>query len=137
MNSTVTKVWGGAVTVALVMAGAACSSGGAAGGHPSSSSSSESSSAHVLSASRACKDFAVWYLAYKNSLTSQASLSALSSAVAEAPSGSLYQDLSTVESNLQSASQAQGSLQQAETNYAIASIQSAENDCQAVNPNGS
>jgi len=89
----------------------------------------------VHSAPTACKDFRNWFLAIDGNVTSGKDSSTLTAAVHAAPSGALYRDLSTLESNVQSATAAKGTgLASGERLLALETAQTVESDCQSVNP---
>lgn len=92
-------------------------------------------SAPTHSAPAACRDFRNWFLAIGGNVTSGKDLATLAQAVHEAPSGTLYRDLSTLQSNVQSATAAKGStLATGERLLTLESAQTVETDCQSVNP---
>jgi hypothetical protein len=70
--------------------------------------------AHQVPAASACRDFATWFLANGSNILAGNDGSLLSRAASEAPSGQLYQDMSTLQSDVNTASVAQGDLQAAE-----------------------
>jgi hypothetical protein len=69
---------------------------------------------HHISAAAACKDFQTWYLSLAGNIKTMNNFSTLNRAVSEAPSGQLYQGLSTLESNVRTAAATGGSLGTAE-----------------------
>ena len=89
---------------------------------------------HHISAAAACKDFQSWYLSLAGNIKTMTNISTLTKAVSEAPSGQLYQDLSTLESNVKTAAATGGSLGAAEKNYLQSNAYGVEQDCQSVNP---
>jgi hypothetical protein len=87
------------------------------------------------SAAAACKDFNSWLAATGVDVTSGKDGSILASAVKAAPSGNLYQDMSTLQSNVQSATAAKGSsLFTGERLMALEDAQQVQTDCSSVNP---
>ena len=94
----------------------------------------EPAPSHALSAATACSDFAAWYRAAQPDLSDAAKTGDLILAAASAPSGQLYQDLSTLEGNVLTASKATGSLRQAEDGMLVSGAYTVEQDCQNVNP---
>ena len=96
---------------------------------------SSQSSPPKPSASTACKDFNSWLTATGVNVTSGKDGSILASAVKAAPSGNLYQDMSTLQSNVQSATAAKGSsLFTGERLMALEDAQEVQTDCSSVNP---
>jgi hypothetical protein len=108
------------MAVAFALSAAACSSGPSAPQH---------------SAPAACKDFRTWFLGIGGNVTSGNKTSILANAVHEAPSGHLYRDLSTLQSNVQTATAAKGTaLASGERLMTLESAQAVQTDCQSVNP---
>lgn len=129
MNKTATCSLGAAV----LGSAAACSSGSARQAH---SSAPAAVAKPAISAAAACKDFARWY-ATTVSGTHLADNSALAKAVSEAPSGQLYQDMSTVRQNLVYLATLSGGLQQATRTLVLEQIDNVvTSDCASINPNG-
>jgi hypothetical protein len=113
--------------IALALVGVAACGGSA---KPSASATTKPQ----LSASAACSDFSKWYLSTSGHLADASKLARLLIATSEAPSGQLYQDLSTLESDVITASKASGGLGQAEENMTVSAAYAVEQDCQSVNP---
>jgi hypothetical protein len=92
--------------------------------------------AHQPSAASACRDFATWFLANSSSNIIGGNGALLSRAVSEAPSGQLYQDMSTLQSDVTTAAAASTSngLQSAEKGLTVSAAYGVEQDCQSVNP---
>ena len=89
------------------------------------------------SAAVACQDLAKWYLAQPgHNLASGKDAAMLLSAVTEAPSGTLYLDMSTVQSDVTSTETAGAGLAQPEEDLTVEAVYQAEQDCQSVNPAG-
>jgi hypothetical protein len=96
---------------------------------------SSQSSPPKPSAAAACKDFNSWLAATGVDVTSGKDGPILASAVKAAPSGNLYQDMSTLQSNVQSATAAKGSgLFTGERLMALEDAQQVQTDCSSVNP---
>jgi hypothetical protein len=91
--------------------------------------------AHQPSAASACRDFATWFLANSSNIIG-GNGALLSRAVSEAPSGQLYQDMSTLQSDVTTAAAASTSngLQSAEKGLTVSAAYGVEQDCQSVNP---
>jgi hypothetical protein len=87
-----------------------------------------------ISAAGACADFDSWYKSTGGKVANAAKLAPLLLATSEAPSGQLYQDLSTLESDVITASKATGSLGQAESTMTLEAAYAVAQDCQSVNP---
>jgi hypothetical protein len=86
------------------------------------------------SAPQACKDFRSWWLAQGGNVVAGKDKILLARAVDEAPSGHLYRDMSTLESNVSSAVAAQGtSLGISEKTITSETALSVAQDCQSVN----
>ena len=103
-------------------------------GGSSGSTAATASSPHI-SASAACHDFATWYLSTGGDPGSGKNDAMLQKAVSEAPSGTLYQDMSTLQSDVQTTASQSGSLGQAEEGMTVSAAYAAGQDCQSVNPN--
>jgi hypothetical protein len=89
------------------------------------------------SAAKACKDFSVWYLLQGNNVLAGREPSLLATAVSEAPSGTLYHDMSVFKSDVASATQAEGSpLAVGEKGLTVAAADVVAQDCSSVNPSG-
>lgn len=90
------------------------------------------------SASAACRDFSTWFLAQpQGNIATGKDGGTLSRAVAESPSGDLYQAMSTLAADVKTAEAAKGtSLAQPEEDYTMTDASNVENICQSVNPNG-
>ena len=95
------------------------------------------SPSHHLSAAEACKDFQDWVSALAQANVADVGKSGnLLAAIAAAPSGPLYKDLSTLWENTVTALKAQGSLKQSEAGYVSVEAQNIQqDDCASVNPN--
>lgn len=91
-------------------------------------------STHQPSAASACRDFGSWVLANSSNILAGNKRSLLSQAVSEAPSGQLYQDMSTLQSDVNTASAASSDLQSAEKGMSVSAAYAVEQDCQSVNP---
>jgi hypothetical protein len=87
----------------------------------------------VISAASACKGFDNWFLAHGQS-KSATGIGELATAVSKAPSGQLYQDMSTLEANVRTAASTGGSLGTAEFGMVANDAEQVEQDCQSVNP---
>jgi hypothetical protein len=86
------------------------------------------------SAPRACKDFQSWFLGQGGNILAGNDKSLLVQAVDQAPSGQLYEDLSTLKSNMATASASQGSsLGIPEKTLTDESALRVSQDCQSVN----
>ena len=86
------------------------------------------------SAPQACKDFRSWWLAQGGNVVAGKDKTLLARAVDEAPSGHIYRDMSTLESNVSSAVAAQGtSLGISEKTITSETALSVAQDCQSVN----
>ena len=118
-----------AATAVIILALAACGSA-VTSSHPASTAPASPK----LSAATACADFRSWYLGTQPDLSDTAKMADLLLATASAPSGPLYQDLSTLESDVITTSKATGSLQQAEENATVLAASQVEQDCETVNP---
>lgn len=123
MRSTITTA---AIIVAAGLATTGCSS---------SSSSKSTPVKPVISAAAACKDFTNWYIAVGANVTSTKDLNGLNAAVSAAPSGQLYQDLSTFHSDLITTAGAPSSLQTAEWLMTKEAALTVAQYCDSVNPN--
>jgi hypothetical protein len=89
----------------------------------------------VQSAPVACKDFTTWYLDQGGNVLAGKHSSLLSTAVKRAPSGQLYQDLSTLRSDVTTATVSQsGSMGTGTKLMTVEAAYTVEQDCQAVNP---
>lgn len=87
------------------------------------------------SAATACKDFTSWLTATAVNVTSGKDSSLLTAAVKAAPSGSLYQEISTLQSNVRAATAAKGtSLFTGERLIALTDAHQVQSDCSSVNP---
>lgn len=106
---------------AIVAAALAGCGGGALAAH---------SPAH--SAPHACSDFRNWYFSQGGDLLSGKDAALLGKAVSESPSGQLYVDLSTLQSDVQTGAAygAAGKTLILTAAYAVAQ------DCRSVNPSG-
>jgi hypothetical protein len=110
-----------AASAVLVVAVAACGS------------SKPAPPAH--SAAAACRDFQNWYLAQPSgNLASGKDAGTLTNAVHEAPSGGLYSDMNTLQSDVDSTETAGSSLAQPEEDMTVSAAYQVEQDCQSVNP---
>jgi hypothetical protein len=119
----------GAAALSLV---AACSSGSASTAH---STGSAVATKPAISASAACKDFEAWWITTVNGSNLQDN-ALLVKAVSEAPSGQLYQDMSTVRQNVDYTATLTGSLAQSSKDLVITQVDNVvTNDCGSVNPN--
>ena len=86
------------------------------------------------SAPQACKDFQSWFLGQGGNILAGKDKSLLVQAVDQAPSGHLYGDLSTLKSNVATASASQGSsLGIPEKTLTDESALRVSQDCQSVN----
>jgi hypothetical protein len=92
--------------------------------------STHSQPAH--SAAAACKDFAAYVAANAGQAIVGRDRSLLAKSVAEAPSGHLYADMSTVESDVKDHAGIPATTAALLTNSAVLQT---EQDCQSVNPN--
>lgn len=88
-----------------------------------------------VSAAVACGDFSSWYLSVGGNVATVKNLSKLQAAVSAAPSGQLYQDLSTLESDVMTTASQGGSLGQAEALMTKTAALAVAQDCQSINPN--
>lgn len=88
-----------------------------------------------ISAAAACNDFDSWYKSTGGKVADAAKLAPLLLATSEAPSGQLYQDLSTLESDVITASKASSALGQAESTMTLEAAYAVAQDCQSINPN--
>lgn len=88
------------------------------------------------SAAVACKDFTDWYLAQGGNVGSLKDAAMLGRAVTAAPSGALYRDLSTLESDSLTTASQKGSLHTADVLVTQEAALSVEQHCQSVNPAG-
>jgi hypothetical protein len=109
----------------------------AACGSSAKTATAAASAKPKISAAAACADFAKWAAQFPpgTSMANAAKVAPLLLATSEAPSGPLYQDLSTLEANVLTAAKATGSLGQAEENMVVvdaANVQ--QQDCASVNP---
>jgi hypothetical protein len=87
------------------------------------------------SAATACRDFQDWYLDQGGNILAGKHSALLGSAVTEAPSGNLYEDMSTLQSDVGTASAAQGSsLGVGSKGLTISAAYNVEEDCESVNP---
>jgi hypothetical protein len=86
-----------------------------------------------ISSAAACKGFDTWFLAY-GTHKSVKGIGELATAVSQAPSGTLYQDISTLEANVKTAAAMGGQLGQAEFGMVADDAQQVETDCQSINP---
>lgn len=75
-----------------------------------SSSASSALAKPKISTATACSDFRHWFLSIDGNVAAVKNLSELQAAVSSAPSGQLYQDLSTLESNVVTTAATSGSL---------------------------
>ena len=115
-----------AVIVAIIVAI------GVASGHGSPASSAPA--APRFSAAAACHDFGTWFLGTGGHPATLKGIATLRRAVSEAPSGTLYQDMSTLLANVQTAAGQGGGLGQAEAGIVTVDASQVEQDCQTVNP---
>jgi hypothetical protein len=114
----------GAALAALALTATACSGGGPP-------------APPVHSATVACKDFEKWFLVQpQGNIATGKDSGELTRAVGESPSGNLYQAMSTLAADAQTAHAAAGtSLGQPEEDYTVNDASNVENICQSVNPN--
>lgn len=121
--------------VAGVTVVAGCSTAAAGSPHPAGPPpSTQAPPAH--SAATACRDFGLWWLttASGKHITGNA---VLRKSVAEAPSGQLYHEMSTVQQNVTALAGMSGSIAQASRNLIITQVYNViTSDCASVNPNG-
>jgi hypothetical protein len=118
---------------ALVLATAACSSGS---GSPVHSTTPAAATKLVISAPQACKDFESWWITTANG-NHLLDNPLLAKAVSEAPSGQLYQDMSTVKQNVDYVATLTSGLQQATRTMVLEQVDNVvTSDCAAINPNG-
>jgi hypothetical protein len=122
------------IVAAAVMVAAAGIALAGCGSSGKPAATSTASAKPKISAATACSDFSHWYLSLDGHVGTTKNLSTLQNAVSAAPSGQLYQDLSTLESDVTTSAAASGSLQSAETDMTITAAAAVEQDCQAVNP---
>lgn len=101
----------------------------------SSGSTAATDSSPQVSAAAACHNFATWYLSTGGDPGSGKNDAMLQKAASEAPSGTLYHDMSTLQSDVQTTASQSGSLGQAEENMTVSAAYTVEQDCQSVNPN--
>jgi hypothetical protein len=126
-----------ALTACCLLVAAALTLAACGGSAKTATTPSSSSSKPKLSAAAACADFAKWAAQFPpgSSMANAAKVAPLLIATSEAPSGPLYQDLSTLEANVLTAAKATGSLGQAEENMVVVDAANVENqDCASVNP---
>ncbi|HEY2057486.1 MAG TPA: hypothetical protein VGH57_03840 [Amycolatopsis sp.] len=105
------------------LAAAACSSSGSPHPHPAAGSS-----APRVSAAAACRDFTAWWSGTGTGRHPGTNAPVLRRAVAEAPSGTLYQDMSAVQTEVKDAAAGIGG------NPILAVAAQVRGDCAAVNP---
>ncbi len=105
---------------------------GVASGHGNPASSAPA--APRFSAAAACHDFGTWFLGTGGEPATLKGIATLRRAVSEAPSGTLYQDMSTLLANVQTAAGQGGGLGQAEAGMVTVDASQVEQDCQTVNP---
>ena len=128
MNKTATC----ALAAATLGLAAACSSGSASAAR---STASAVATKPAISAAAACKDFEAWWITTGNGSNLQDN-ALLAKAVSEAPSGQLYQDMSTVRQNVDYTATQTGSLAQSSKDLIITQVDNVvTNDCASVNPN--
>lgn len=96
---------------------------------------SSAPAAPVHSAPAACKNFQHWFLAIGGNVASGKDAKVLAAAVHAAPSGHLYRDLSTLQSDVSTTVGAKGtSLESGSRLMTLVVAQQVESDCQSVNP---
>ena len=89
---------------------------------------------HRHSAAAACSDLSTWFFAQPgHNVLSGKDGAVLRRAVTEAPSGHLYRDLSTLQSDVASSAKT-GALAVGSKALTETAALNAENDCQSVNP---
>lgn len=122
--------------ICAAIVGTALVSLAACGSASSSASSASSTPAKPkISAATACSDFRHWFLSIGGNVATVKNLSELQAAVSSAPSGQLYQDLSTLESNVVTSAATSGSLGVSEKDLTLSQAQVIEQECEAINPN--